>query len=231
MSQYRQFVSAHGRAQVAVYFLVACLVFLTIDLLLNFVLVVLNSNFDDANALGILIDANSILLLLLYLGSAVWFLIWLHRAYENLEALSVMRPQYTPGWAVGWFFIPFANLVMPYKILDEVWVKSDPLLNQPGNESWQQPGSSGLLGWWWGFWVVGGIADRIMTGVSGDAETPDQLFLWAKVGIVIDALFIIAGFFAILVVRGIDKRQEARIKSATDLGGPPPPPMFGNQES
>src|SRR5918997_1098797 len=58
----------------------------------------------------------------------VAFLLWLHRASKNLAALGnpKSRIEYTPGWAVGWFFIPFANLVMPYRAVREVWVKSEP---------------------------------------------------------------------------------------------------------
>ena len=49
----------------------------------------------------------------------VTFLVWLHRASRNLHLLSGRQMRFTPGWAVGWWFIPFANLVMPYKVVRE----------------------------------------------------------------------------------------------------------------
>ena len=34
--------------------------------------------------------------------------------------------RYTPGWAVGWLFVPFANLVVPYFVFTEIWRNSIP---------------------------------------------------------------------------------------------------------
>jgi hypothetical protein len=49
------------------------------------------------------------------LTAIVWFL-WLHRAVANARSLGV-QTEATPGWSVGWWFIPFANVVKPYQIL------------------------------------------------------------------------------------------------------------------
>src|SRR5918997_5039842 len=81
----------------------------------------------------------------------VAFLLWLHRASKNLRALGnpSQRIEFTPGWAVGWFFIPFANLVMPYKAVREVWEKSDPAVRTGDDFMFAGPSSAPLLlGWW-----------------------------------------------------------------------------------
>lgn len=49
------------------------------------------------------------------------FLLWIYRVSENLHALSREPLTFTPGWAVGWFFIPFANLYKPYRVMREIW--------------------------------------------------------------------------------------------------------------
>ncbi len=54
------------------------------------------------------------------------FLMWLFRTYKNLEPLGSENIRFTPGWSVGWWFIPFANLVMPFKAVRGVWSESDP---------------------------------------------------------------------------------------------------------
>jgi uncharacterized BrkB/YihY/UPF0761 family membrane protein len=60
--------------------------------------------FDDFTlTLGRLELAGSIL------TGLAWF-IWLHRAVANARSLGVPT-ECTPGWAVGWWFVPFANLV------------------------------------------------------------------------------------------------------------------------
>ncbi len=49
------------------------------------------------------------------LTAMAWF-VWLHRAVANARSLGV-QTEATPGWSVGWWFIPFANLIKPYRIL------------------------------------------------------------------------------------------------------------------
>src|SRR5207237_10475885 len=65
---------------------------------------------------------------------------WIYRTNANAHSFSTDMT-ITPGWSVGWFFIPFANLVMPYRGVQETW-----------RESHERAGrfedvDSSLLGW------------------------------------------------------------------------------------
>ena len=55
----------------------------------------------------------------------VW-LIWQHQATANLWARRYPNLRTTPGWAVGWWFIPFANFGMPLVAMLEVDRRSTP---------------------------------------------------------------------------------------------------------
>ncbi|MEE2641242.1 MAG: DUF4328 domain-containing protein [Planctomycetota bacterium] len=59
--------------------------------------------------------------LLVYLVTAIVFLVWFHRAYKNLPALGGRNLATTPGWATGSFFIPILNLFRPYQAVAEIW--------------------------------------------------------------------------------------------------------------
>ena len=61
--------------------------------------------------------------------------------------------QYTPGWCVGWFFIPIANLVMPYIILKELWQEKQ----YAGHGKWRQEPAPGILIAWGIVWFIGGV--------------------------------------------------------------------------
>jgi hypothetical protein len=56
------------------------------------------------------------------------FPMWLYRANQNLRAFRAEALDFTPGQAVGSFFIPLINFVRPYAVLSEVWRASDPNL-------------------------------------------------------------------------------------------------------
>ena len=78
-------------------------------------------------AIGLVIFLVSLLEFIIYITTVVFFLMWLHRAYKNLRALNpANRLDHSPGLAVGSFFIPFANLYFPYRVVKEVWQKSWP---------------------------------------------------------------------------------------------------------
>jgi len=76
----------------------------------------------------------------------ILFLVWIHRVSTNLQALSGEKLEFTPGWAVGWFFVPFANLVQPYRVLRDLWRVSHRGKHDPAVV---------VVGWWWGLWLLG----------------------------------------------------------------------------
>jgi hypothetical protein len=59
--------------------------------------------------------------LILYVVTVVAFFMWLHRCYVNAALLGVRGLRFTPGWAVGYWFIPVLNIVRSKQILDELW--------------------------------------------------------------------------------------------------------------
>jgi len=84
------------------------------------------------------------------LGAAIFFLIWVYRASRNARSLGIEGMQYSPGWSVGWFLVPLANLFMPYMVVRELWKAS---AASPMRE-WRQAVASPIVGVWWAVSVV-----------------------------------------------------------------------------
>src|SRR5260221_8716711 len=55
--------------------------------------------------------------LVLFLFTVVIFGKWIVRANRNVRALGATDLLMTPGWVVGFFFIPIANLWKPYQAM------------------------------------------------------------------------------------------------------------------
>jgi len=62
----------------------------------------------------------------IFIASIVVFLIWEYRSFNNLSALEARNLEFSPGWAIGWWFVPFANLFKPFQAMRELWAESDP---------------------------------------------------------------------------------------------------------
>lgn len=156
-----------------------------------------------------------------YIATAIAFLMWLYRANNNIAAFGEPR-EHSAGWAVGSFFVPFANLVVPYRATREIWRKSDPVTAEGMFYAVSPPG---FFPAWWGFWIASNIASNVYVRMTL-AEAP--LDASAIVGIFSEVLSVGAAWLAILVVRDIDRRQEARAAMQSRYSGPvpPPPPVF-----
>ena len=157
----------------------------------------------------------------IYLVTVIFFLMWLYRAYNNLRVFNSWdRPTYSPGFAVGSFFIPFANLVIPYRVVKETWQKSG--MPDEGYLAATNPPSSFPI--WWLFWLLAGFANNISIRLSFSDGVPANTA--TMVSIVASALSILAAVFAYLVVDAIDQKQEetsAKLKLG-QFPAPPPPP-------
>ncbi|HET9221289.1 MAG TPA: DUF4328 domain-containing protein [Roseiflexaceae bacterium] len=145
--------------------------------------------------------------ILVYILSAIAFLIWIHRAHRNLPALGARGLRFTPGWTVGWFFVPIMNLFRPYQVAKEIWRASDPETASSDGLAWQSFGVPALIGWWWGFWLLQNFAGQVVFRLTSGAETAEAFLTASWATLVSDGLSSIAAVLVILVIRGIDIRQ------------------------
>lgn len=163
----------------------------------------------------------ALLELTIYVATVVFFLVWLYRAHDNLRAFNPWRQlDHSPGWAVGSFFIPFVNLIVPYRAVREVWQKSGP----PDEALLSEPSPPARFPIWWLFWLLASFAGNISLRLSFNESVPESTA--TMVSMIASALSIVAGVFAYLVVDSIDKRQEettGKLQLGT-ISGPPPPP-------
>lgn len=95
--------------------------------------------------------------------------IWIYRASANLRSFGASRLPTSPGWAVGWYFIPFANLLKPFQAMSEIWRASTAPLQ------WEQAATPPLLRLWWALWLINGFLGNVTFRVSMRAEEVEAL--------------------------------------------------------
>lgn len=230
------FVSAHTRAMVVVSLFVAYIVVTVsavaaniMKLVLPPLILVAAEGDEEQLTFGDLIEGLvALATLFVFISLVIAFLLWLHRTARNLPALGnpKSKVEHTPGWAVGSFFVPFVNLVVPYKAVREIWEKSDPAVRTGDDFMFASPSSAPplLLGWWIA-WVASNIINNIAWRLQ--ARTPDTGTFVTGIDIISDLANLIAAVLAIMVVRNIDRRQTERARHVTYAPHmPPPPPLF-----
>jgi len=130
------------------------------------------------------------------------YLAWLSRAVDNAPALGAGITPHSARGAIGWWFVPFASLVIPYQIVTDLHnrLASDP---DSANERT-------LLLAWWLTWIVGNYFGFLVGRVGGTDPTIDDLRTLANAQAAAEVISLVAAVLAILVVRRIQRRADVR---------------------
>ncbi len=136
-----------------------------------------------------------------WVAVVVTFLLWFHRAYGNLVGAGLDRLEFSPGWAVGGFFVPFLNLVRPYGVMKEVWRGSEWLATEQQLDDWKATPVSPLVLRWWllflGTGLIGNASERL-------PELPWLSAVWFVASM-------IAASVAIQLIHQVSQRQAAAL--------------------
>jgi len=159
--------------------------------------------------------------LIVIAGTGIAWCVWQHRAQANLRTLGRSGLEFTPGWAVGWWFVPIAWLWKPFQAVRELWKASDPATDPLG---WRSARTWPLIGWWWACWIVSGVlsgAGTAQRGTDIDATLAGDTLVMAAL-----ALQVVAAVLAIAIIRQVVARQTALELAGAGLPRPPrmPPP-------
>jgi hypothetical protein len=136
------------------------------------------------------------------LVTGIVFLRWVHTACRVLTLTGTRQTKFTPGWAVGSWFIPFLNLARPYQILKDLWQRSSVqnLDNDPSIEP-----TPVVLPVWWTTYLTSGVFG-LLAGAEGlkRPNGPETIGFQA----IANLLYVIAGMCLIRLVAGIDRFQQ-----------------------
>jgi hypothetical protein len=140
-----------------------------------------------------------ILYIVVFIISAVTYIMWFRRAYYNLH-LHVKRLSFSEGWAAGAWFVPIVNLGRPYKIMSELYNETRRVLEKRG-VLLEGKLDNTIVGFWWVLWIINLILDRFSGRYALRADTIDQLITSTVLSGVSNLIAIPLAFLAIKVVQ------------------------------
>nr|WP_298144789.1 DUF4328 domain-containing protein [uncultured Pseudomonas sp.] len=150
-------------------------------------------------------DARQAIIAMVYLAvsivSGIVILKWIYRANYNARQLGAKGMEFTPGWSIGWYFIPVATLWKPYQAMKEIWKAS----SDPGN--WKEAKVSAILPWWWFFWLATNFIGQAVFRISLSAKDIPELQTANILYQISDVAAIFLAFITLLLVNGVYKSQ------------------------
>jgi heme/copper-type cytochrome/quinol oxidase subunit 2 len=141
----------------------------------------------------------------------VTFAMFIHRASSNLQHLRIAGQKFTPGWAVGWFFIPFMNIYKPTRIVGEL-SKASGSTDTKNPRAWQnaKPQDGFFISSWWTLVIFAILfGPRGISLFVGRGNIED----WAASGrlLVLSDLFqVLPLVLTVIVVSRLQRAQEFR---------------------
>lgn len=158
------------------------------------------------------------------LACGVAFVVWFVTMRGATSPLAPDRFRHGPGWAVGGWLVPVANLFFPYRIALDMWNAATQL---PGED---EPfrARTWPVNLWWSLFVSSTLLGRIAGLMSNDAATSAELGKGVTLYLVADALDIAAAAAAIyfaVSLTGMQRRKatEGWYRSPVAGEGTPAP--------
>ncbi|MCW1403046.1 DUF4328 domain-containing protein [Novosphingobium sp. MW5] len=145
---------------------------------------------------GAMIDTLTVVGSVAYLASAVAIGMWIHRAHKNLYTAGYEGLEFTPGWSVGWFFVPFANLVMPFRAMKELIEVSCPDDTRQGVRAW------------WGCFTIGNIITNLSMQFMVEGDLSETA---VGMDIVANAITIASAIFLYRIIGKVTTSQQSGV--------------------
>lgn len=181
---------------------------------------------DDPFILSIVVSVGLIAIALVVVAvlCIIVSLFWIVRAMGNLHRMNSPHVEMSPGWAAGWWFIPFANLFKPYQGIQQIWIGSEAAVGRPAGEP-------GFLGNWWACWLINIIGSNISQRLARTGEANIyEASLWIDIALV--PISVAAAVYYLRIVRNITEAQSAILSSAPSPAGgvaqPAPTPVMSH---
>jgi hypothetical protein len=142
---------------------------------------------------------------LVLIATLICFLRWVYRANSNVRKLGAEGLRFTPGWSVGWFFVPIAHVWKPYQVMKEIFKAS----KNPAD--WANQTSSPIVGWWWGFWIISAFLGQASFRISLGAQEIDELLTANVVMMISEVVDIPSAIITIVLVGKILEMQMSNL--------------------
>jgi len=130
---------------------------------------------------------------------------WTYNAACNVRALGARGLRISPGWAVGWFAVPFMSLFKPFQAFEEIYLASGSPVG------WRQAKTPWLLRWWWGLWLAAGFGGYAVSVVARGQTTAAGLISATQMIMALFAVTAIScGLFLTIVWRVFRAQNHSR---------------------
>lgn len=149
----------------------------------------------------------SIIYLMIYITSAVFFIRWFKSAYSNLAKRSITNEK--ESMAIWSWFIPFISLYKPYLMMKEMFTDSS-LKIRLKDQNYKEKDTD-ILGFWWFLWISTNIIGNFIFRANLKSETVEDFIQLTITDMILSALSVPLAILAYII---IEQYNEIEVKLA-----------------
>ena len=156
----------------------------------------------------------------LYIACTIIFLRWTYKSSQITHLSGAQGLRFSPGWSVGWYFIPVASFWKPFQAFKQIYQVSIQITD------WQNVSIPSSLRWWWGLFIFSVVMSNILirmyfgVGFNSDLSIDDlkSIYILEVIAYSIDIACIL---ILIKIVKEISQRYNSDDFQAVLAGKPP----------
>lgn len=144
----------------------------------------------------------SLLMVVAFIASVIFVAMWTYRAMKNLHIAGARHAEMSAGWAVGWHFIPIANLWKPLEGMMQIWRGSKELAGRPIK-------LPSRMGWWWATWLISNTLSNVSLRLGGWDGTGAGYDTALWLDFAASLLQAVCAFLLVSIMREVTEDQDA----------------------
>jgi hypothetical protein len=135
---------------------------------------------------------------------------WLFYSRSGVRGIGTSEPQ-TPGWAVGFYFIPIVQFWKPFQAMAFI-----------RDQVSAQVKTGLLLGFWWTAWLIWTIYSRVANKFNDSVDTIEGVIAHNEQAQVGALILIVTSPLAAAVIHQLSMGQKRAAKAMADEAARPP---------
>ena len=148
----------------------------------------------------------------------IFFLRWTYKSSQISHLSGAKNLKFSPGWSVGWYFIPIALLWKPYQAFKQIYQVSIQI------NDWKNVSIPSSLRWWWGLFITSGIINNILIRLYLNIGMEDGAYDFRStfiLEVIVTISELVCCLIIIQIVKEISQRYNSNEFQAVLAGKPP----------
>lgn len=153
---------------------------------------------EKADTIDVMVRIVAIVSIIITIVTGILFIRWFRRAYYNLHLLK-KHLTYTEGWAAGGWFVPIMGLIIPYRIMKELFTETRSIFILKDKKT--ENLSDNMLPIWWALFILGNVLNYVAFRLANSSNDFSGFYASSIISIIANSIELVAACITVIIIR------------------------------